>query len=620
MSRTVRSGSRPPIHVARPTSIIVRTLLVLSATVAGACASAPARSAEAAESQGGLAQVRPDTLASPVSRAAQPERMAQRLGAETIDTAAIRRIRDEGMQRSQVMQIAGWLTDVYGPRLTNSPTHRAAAEWSMKTMTGWGLSNARLEMFPFGRGWSNERVSVHVTAPQAYPVIAYAAAWTPGTNGRVSGPAVHLVPATICTRADLEKHRGKLRHAFVMVSNVNPAQTRVPFTPPAQRRTEEQLRELENWQPQAQQAGQRGGGPGGPGGGGGCRPVQGQQQMSVAQIRQALRTPAPADTMPLSNQNRTALFNEFLAMEGIGALVSTNQARGSYGVFTVGSGQAGSRVAGDAVMLPQVMIAPEQYGRILRTMEKGMPVSMEVEVRNTFHEATESFNVLAEIPGTDKRDEIVMLGAHFDSWHAGTGATDNASGSAVMMEAMRILKATGVPLRRTVRIGLWGGEEQGLIGSRAHVTQHYAERGQGGQPGARKPGYDRFSVYFNMDNGTGAFRGVYAQGNTAAVPVFREWIAPLRDLGISMVTLQNTGSTDHASFDAVGLPGFQFVQDPVEYSSRTHHSNQDTFERLIEDDLKKNATIVAAFAFLAATRDELFPRKPAAVPATGAAR
>jgi len=247
-----------------------------------------------------------------------------------------------------------------------------------------------------------------------------------------------------------------------------------------------------------------------------------------------------------------------------------------------------------------------------RTLEKGIPVKVEIEADNRFYDADlNSFNIIAEIPGTDRRlrDEVVMLGAHFDSWQTGTGATDNAAGSAVMIEAMRILKATGLPLRRTVRIGLWTGEEQGLIGSRMYVSEHFGTRDSTGLHA--KPAHEKFSAYYNVDNGTGAIRGVYLQGNEATRPVFQAWIEPFRDLGVRAVTIRNTGGTDHQSFDRVGLPGFQFIQDPIEYGSRTHHSNQDVYERIQAEDMKKNAVIVASFVYLTANREEKLPRKPA---------
>jgi Zn-dependent M28 family amino/carboxypeptidase len=282
----------------------------------------------------------------------------------------------------------------------------------------------------------------------------------------------------------------------------------------------------------------------------------------------------------------------------------------------VGSG--GSRSADAARAIPLVSLTPEHYGRIYRIIEKGVPVKVDVDVKNTFYtDELNSFNIVAEIPGTDRADEIVMIGAHFDSWQAGTGATDNASGSAIMMEAMRILKALNLPMRRTVRIGLWTGEEQGLIGSREYVNEHFASRDMSDV----KPDHSKFSAYYNVDNGTGAIRGIYLQGNDAVGPIFAEWMRVLNSDSISVghINRGNTGGTDHQSFDAVGLPGFQFIQDPVEYGSRTHHSSQDVYERIQEVDMKHNAVAVATFVYLTANRDELLPRKPQPQPAAGGA-
>jgi len=283
-------------------------------------------------------------------------------------------------------------------------------------------------------------------------------------------------------------------------------------------------------------------------------------------------------------------------------------------------------------MWPQVTIGAEQYGRIARLLEMSLPVTIEADIKNTYYPNPPMFNIVGEIPGTDKADELVMLGAHFDSWHASTGATDNAAGSAAMLEAMRILKKTGVRLRRTVRIGLWTGEEQGLLGSRNYVTQHFGSAGgRGGGRGAqadgnqtaataapaRLPEHAKFAAYFNIDNGTGAIRGVYLQGNQAVAPIFREWMEPFHTLGMTSLTLDNTTGTDHLSFDGVNLPGFQFIQDDIEYETLTHHTNLDSYERLQPEDMQRNATIAAAFAFLAANRDEMLPRKPPTSPFVG---
>jgi Zn-dependent M28 family amino/carboxypeptidase len=279
-------------------------------------------------------------------------------------------------------------------------------------------------------------------------------------------------------------------------------------------------------------------------------------------------------------------------------------------VFVQGGGP---RDAKAPQALPTISIAVEHYGRIQRTLAKNMPVRIDLDIKNTFHDDPMSFNVVAEIPGTDKANELVMLGAHFDSWQGGTGATDNAAGSAVMMEAMRILKQSGVRLRRTVRLGLWGGEEQGLIGSREYVKAHFADRADM----VLKPEHARFSGYFNVDNGTGAIRGVYLQGNEGVAPIFDAWMKPFHNLGMTTLTIRDTGGTDHQAFDAVGLPGFQFIQDPLEYGTRTHHSNMDVYERIQEEDMRKNAVIVASFVYHTANREERLPRKPLPRPGGG---
>ena len=279
--------------------------------------------------------------------------------------------------------------------------------------------------------------------------------------------------------------------------------------------------------------------------------------------------------------------------------------RGDGGTLFVQGG--GSRAIADPPSPPQIVLAVEQYGRIWRTLEKKVPVTLQMNVENKFFDADlNAFNIVGEIPGTDKADEIVMIGAHFDSWHTGTGATDNAAGSAIMMEAMRILKTTGVRLRRTVRIGLWSGEEQGLLGSKEYVKAHF------GDPATMqlKPEHAKCAGYFNVDNGTGLIRGVYLQGNEAVAPIFSAWMEPFKNMGMNTLTIRNTGGTDHLSYDAVGLPGFQFIQDDVEYNSRTHHSNMDVYERIQANDMMRNAVIVASFVYNAANRDEKLPRKP----------
>lgn len=502
------------------------------------------------------------------------------LGAqERVDSAAIEKIKAEGLMRSQIMETASWLTDVFGARLTGSPNIKQAGEWAAKKLTEWGMVNAKLEPWGyFGRGWTNERTSVHVIAPTPFPVIAVPAAWTPGTNGLVTGDVVRIQADSA---PDLEKYRGKLKNAFVLLAP--PRQLNPRFVADAERYT---APELDSMTARSVAPAPRGGGAGRGGRAGGFGR-------------------GGAGGAPTFTQLRAA----FLADQGVAAILQSGGGNSTMG--TVFTGGAGSRDPQNPTRTLTLLLAAEHYNRIARILEKGQPVRMEANVKNTFHDQDlNAFNVVADIPGTDPqlKDELVMLGAHFDSWHAGTGATDNAAGSAVMMEALRILKATGLPMKRTVRIGLWTGEENGLLGSRAYVRNTFGSPTDSTAP--VKPAYDKFSGYFNVDNGTGKIRGVYLQGNTAVGPVFTEWMKPFNALGTWAINAGNTGGTDHQSFDGVGLPGWQFIQDEVEYGSRTHHSNMDVFDRLVADDMKHNATVVAAFVYLAANRDAKLPRKP----------
>ena len=495
---------------------------------------------------------------------------------EQMDMAAIDKIKEEGFERSQVMDIMSWLTDVHGPRLTGSPITKAAGDWSLEQFEEWGLSNAHYEWWgPFGRGWVNDRMVAQVTEPVPFPVIAYPAAWSDGTDGKVETEVV-IVPNTIRTAAQFAPYRGTLEGKIVL--SQPPRDVPALFNAPARRLTQEQLNARANPFP----VGGRGG------------------RGRVFRGRGGAPAQASPDGSPLVN------LAQCLADEGVAAVLRPGSGNSTGGTVFVSSN--GSRAADAPRAIPQVSLTPEHYGRIYRILEKDIPVRMELDVENTFYtDELNSFNLIAEIPGTDKADEIVMLGAHFDSWHAGTGATDNAAGSAVMMEAMRILKASGLPLRRTVRIGLWTGEEQGLIGSRQYVAEHFGDRATM----ELLPDHEKFSAYYNVDNGTGAIRGVYLQGNSAVGPIFSQWMTALTSDSISVghIAPGNTGGTDHLSYDAVGLPGFQFIQDPVEYGSRTHHSSQDVYERIQEVDMKHNSVAVAAFVYLTANRDELLPRK-----------
>jgi carboxypeptidase Q len=478
---------------------------------------------------------------------------------EPIDLDAIYRIKEEGFQRSQVMDLMSYSTDVYGPRLTGSPHRKPFVEWVQKTFKEWGLSNIQLHHFgPFGRGWSNERFHAHVVSGQPFPLIGLPKAWTPGTKGTVRGEAVLAV---IQTEEDFAKYRGKLKGRFVLSSPNHDIAT--PFEPFARRLTDADLAER------------------------------------AKQPDPAVR-PAQRPGMPARGMGEKVM--RFYLEEGVLAVLDPG--RGSGGTFVVGRG--GSPDPKAQPVPPQVSLAAEHYNRIARMLERDIPVTIEMNVENRFHDDPQNtYNILADIPGTDKADEIVLLGGHWDSWHGGTGAADNAAGFVAMMEAMRILKASGLKMRRTVRVALWDGEEQGLLGSRAYVNDFLADR----TTMALKPGHSKFSVYLNIDNGTGAIRGVQLQGNEAIAPVFEQWMKPFRNMGVDTLSIRSAGGTDHLAFDAVGLPGFQFIQDPVEYG-RTYHSNMDVYERIVPGDMMHNAVVVAAFAYHAANREELLPRKP----------
>lgn len=497
------------------------------------------------------------------------------------DLGVIWKIKDEGFNRSQVMDTLGMLTDVYGPRLTGSPNMKTANDWTKKKLTEWGLENAHLESFPFGRGWSLERFSAHMVAPQYQPLIAFPKSWTPGTAGVVTAD---VVAADIRSEADLDKYRGKLKGMFVLSQAARDVDAH--FGAPGKRYSESDLEDI------------------------GKSPEPGRQPGRPGQ----------------PNQQLQRKMMEFFFAEGAAAVLEPS--RGDGGTVFVQSG--GQRQKDAPEVPPQVVVAVEHYNRIWRIVQRGIKVQLEMEIRAQFHDQDlNAYNTVAEIPGTDKKDEVVMLGGHLDSHHGGTGATDNASGSAVAMEAVRILKSIGVKPRRTVRIALWSGEEQGLLGSKAYVAQHFGARQEppadqsssAGGPAASqgpltiKPEQAKLAAYFNLDNGTGKIRGVYLQGNEEVRPIFEAWLAPFRDLGATMLSLRNTGGTDHLSFDAVGLPGFQFIQDPIEYDSRTHHSNMDVYDRIQKGDMMQASVIMASFVYHAAMREEKLPRKPLPKPA-----
>jgi carboxypeptidase Q len=505
---------------------------------------------------------------------------------EKLDYETISRIRDEGLNRSQVMDHVSWLADVYGPRLTGGPGIQQAGDWTLKKFGEWGLANAKRETFPFGKGWSLERFSAHMIEPQVQPIIGLPAAWTPGTTGPITA---EVVTAQVETEADFERYRGKLAGKIVLTQ---PARTvRMLDGLLVHRMTPDQMEEAKTTPIPATRGAGRGGRGGGRGAAGG--------QTLRAKIDQFFKS-----------EGVVALFNRGGDNDqvSVGSNLTAQHQRTDGGtIFPTGNGSRGPD-AGTG--LPTVTLAVEHYNRMVRILDKGVPVKVELNVQAKFYDETapNGFNLVAEIPGTDPalKDEVVLLGAHFDSVAHSPGATDNATGSAAMMEAMRILKAIGAKPRRAIRIALWGGEEEGLLGSRAYVREHY------GDPAtmALKPGHDKLSVYFNSDNGTGKVRGIWLQSNFAAAAIFRHWIEPLRDLGVEAIGPRSVASTDHLSFDNVGLPAFQFMVDRLEYNSRTHHSNMDTVDRVQRDDMVQQATVIAVFAWNAATRDGKFPRKP----------
>jgi hypothetical protein len=489
------------------------------------------------------------------------------------DLSAIYQIKDEGFNHSQVMDTMSYLTDVYGPRLTNSPDIKQAAEWATTKMKEWQLANVHLEPWgPFGRGWSNERFSAQVISPRPFPLIAYAKAWTPGTNGPVTAEAVW---ALIQKEEDIEKYRGKLKGKFVLTAPLPEVAAR--FEAQGHRYSDTELADVATQQvPGAQREDER-----------------------IARFR--------------VQRELNLKIQKFLVEEGVAAWLEPSQ--GDDGTVFVQSG--GGHEVKDPPAPPRAAVASENYGRIVRLLDKKVPVTLLIDIQNKFYDDDlNSFNIIGEIPCADKAkaDEIVMIGAHFDSWHAGTGATDNGAGSAVMLEAMRILKITGVKMRRTVRIGLWTGEEEGLLGSRAYVKQHFADWEADREPDKEKikvlPEHAKLDAYYNVDNGSGKIRGIYLQGNESVAPLFAQWMEPFHNLGMTTLSIRNTGGTDHLSFNEVSLPGFQFIQDPIEYETRTHHSNMDVYERIQEPDMKQMAVIVASFVYLTANREEMVPRKP----------
>jgi len=494
-----------------------------------------------------------------------PASALAQIAQEQVDLAVVQQIREEGFERSQLIETIRYLTEVIGPRLTGSPAMMEANEWTASKMREWGFENVVIEPWgEFGRGWESVSYSGRIVTPFTQPLHAHPVAWTGSTSGTVAG---HAVVVRADSAPDLERYRGRLRNAVVLMTD--PPDVEPEWEWQARRTPADELLSppvVEDPEERARRAAERA--------------AQREQMMErfrqMREVRQAM--------------------SEMMREEGV-AVILTPSSR-NYGMIRGGGNTAGRSAEGPDP-IPELVVIREQYNMIYRNVEAGIPVQLEVNVQNRFFDDDlQEYNMLADFPGTDKSDEYIMLGGHLDSWHYGTGAADNAAGCVVMMEAMRILKAIGVQPRRTIRVGLWSGEEQGLLGSRNWVQNHPEL-------------HDKISAYVNFDNGTGKIRGVWDQMNEAALPIFEQILWPFRDLGVVAVRHGNTGGTDHLSFDGAGIPGFNFIQDPIEYGIRTHHTYVDTFDGLVLDDLQQAAVVVAATVYHLSMREEMVPRKEA---------
>jgi carboxypeptidase Q len=524
---------------------------------------------------------------------------------ESLDIAMYQRIRDEGLNHSHVMEFASALMDGIGPRLTASPNAKKANEWTRDTLTKIGLENAHLEDWgEFGMGWQQMNTWARMVSPDTAVLILQSTPWSPATSGPVTGDVVWV---DIHEDKDFDKYKGKLAGKIVLYG----AMREVPPVDKGlfERNTDKDLQDVAEF-PVTAAAG-------------------GRSPDMQARLRTFMERMRMIDKIA-----------QFFADEKVAAVIEPSRdgknSGGSGGTFFDDNGATLGRtpyLAEKKVKIPVAVAAIESYGRLYRLTQAHVPVGVEINIDTKFtgdHE--HAFNTVAEIPGTDPKlkEQVVMLGGHLDSWIAGTGATDNGAGTVVAMEAVRILKALDVKPRRTIRIALWTGEEQGLFGSKGYCKEHFGSAALSTAPDQQvlpefmrratgplevKPEQKLISAYFNVDNGSGKIRGIYTQGNAAVAPIFAQWIAPLKDLGVTTLTMRNTGGTDHLSFDAVGIPGFQFIQDDLDYESRTHHSNQDVVERLQAGDLKQIATVEAIFVYNAAMRDQMVPRKPLPDPA-----
>jgi len=488
---------------------------------------------------------------------------------EKVDLGMIYKIKQEGQGNSAIEDLAFGLTDFTGPRLTGSTGGTRGNEWAKKKMEELGFQNVRIEEArDFSRGgWDNLKTYAAMTAPYYANFACNPVAWTGSTRGLVKSEVILL---DIRTETDFEKYRGKLNGKIILMPSTLIYQ--ISYEPLASRLTDEQLKRLSMT---AQQQGRR--------------PPIGDFSNMAAQ--RALRTK----------------ISEFLRTEGVAVILNTS------GTFNVPRSNGASYSTGNPEPIAELNLPVEAAGRMERLANRNIPVEMEVEIENKFFASPKIYNVIGEIPGIDKvlKNEVVLIGAHIDSWHGGTGAADNASGCIVMMEALRILKNLDVAPRRTIRVALWGGEEQGLNGSRGYVEKYLSDS----KTREKKPDFEKFAAYFNMDNGSGRYRGIYLQGNDMVRPIFEEWLKPFADMGATTITIRNTSGTDHLSFDAIGLPAFQFIQDEIEYG-RGYHTTMDTYERLDMNDLRQNAIITASFAYNAAMRDAKLPGKPAIKPRT----
>ena len=500
---------------------------------------------------------------------------------EKANLYVVHQIKQEALENSKVMEHLFWLTDVNGHRLTNSPGFDKAANWVKKSLNEMGVTDVRFEKWgPFGRGWTYSNFSVHLIEPSYSPLIGYPNAWTGSTQGPTQA---EVIMAPIRTEADFEKWKGKLKGKLVIMEPERAIGVHM-FARGRRYADADLAAEAMAQEPGA--TGVFGLAPGGPGG----------RQM-----------PMGPDGRPLNMATMRAFrgkLHQFLLDEGVAGVLMPGS-RGEAGTVFGGTGSTQDLKA--PIPPPMISLTIEHYNRIARLVEKKVPVKVQLDVKTEFFDkGVDTYNVIAEIKGTKRPDEVVMIGAHLDSWHGATGATDNAAGCAVAIEALRIIKALNLKTDRTIRIALWSGEEQGLYGSRAYVKEHF-----GDQTNMQlKPDHAKLQAYFNLDNGGGKIRGVYLQGNDMLRPIFEAWLAPFKDYGATTLTIRNTGSTDHVSFNSLGLPGFQFIQDPLEYFSTTHHSNMDVYDYVPKSDLMQASAILASFVYHASTRDELLPRKP----------